>query len=309
MTLDEIVGQTVPISILRRGLSTGTLGHAYLLSGDRGLGKETTARAVARELVAQGGPMSELTMITGTDSIKIEHIRELRERASYSTAGNAVWIITDVERMTPEASNAFLKTLEEPRKGTFFFLTTTQVNNLLPTIVSRCLHLPFRSISEADICAWLAERTQSKPDDKKIQSIARLAHGSIGRAWDYWEGPLFERRDEVLSTLVKVPSLSYPEVLGLSLAWPEDRTLVSQDLRLFLSWQRDLLTVKNKLDLALYNPDYEAELVRISEYYSNHTLFQIIQQITEMGQAIKGNARIRFCLGYLLLLMKKGALP
>lgn len=307
MTLDEIVGQTVPISILKRGLATGTLGHAYLFSGEWGVGKRTTALAVSAELQKQGGPHSELHLLAGEGSIGVEEIRDLRQKATYASTGNTIWVITDVERMTAPASNALLKTLEEPRPGTYFFLTTTQVNALLPTIISRCQHLPFRNVPENAICAWLADRVGKEPQEPQISSLARLAQGSLGRAWEYWEGSLLEYRTEVIKKLISVPTASYPEILGLSQAWPEDRTLIGQDLQLFLGWHRDLLVVGNELDLVLYNPDYKDELKEISTYYSNHSLYKIIEQITEMGASIKGNARIRFCLGYLLLLMKKGA--
>ena len=94
----------------------------------------------------------------------------------------------------------------------------------------------------------------------------------------------------------------------MSQTWSEDRAQITQDLQLFLEWHRDLLTLKNQTDASLYNPDYRRELQEISAFYSNHSLFQIIQEITELGVAIQGNARIRFGLGYVLLLMKKGAL-
>src|SRR5690554_4990255 len=135
--LDSIVGQSLAVSILRRGLETNTLSHAYLFHGDAGLGKETTARAVADELIKQGGIYSQFRVIEGTPSIKIEQIRLLKEQSEYSQNGNLVWLIKDVDNMTPQAANAFLKTLEEPVKGVYFFLTTTSLHSLLPTIVSR----------------------------------------------------------------------------------------------------------------------------------------------------------------------------
>lgn len=302
------MGQVVPVSILKRGLHTKTLGHAYLFSGEEGLGKETTARLVAQELQRQGGPLSELHILMGDDTLGVDEIRSLRQTAAYAPAGHSIWIILGAERMTTQASNALLKILEEPPLGTYFFLTTTQAHRLLPTIISRCQHLPFRKISEIDIAHWLATRTGEEPDNHRIRSIARLAHGSIGKAWKYWEGAVLETRAEVISKLIRIPTLSYPEVLGMSQAWPEERLQLNYDLQLFLEWYRDLLTLKHELNLPLYNPGYERELQEMSAYYTESDLFSIIEQIAAMGKAIAGNARIRFCVGYLLLLMKKGAL-
>lgn len=308
VTLDQIRGQVVPVSVLVRALKARTLGHAYLFSGEEGLGKETVARAVAQELRKLGGSLSELHVLEGEKSIGVDDIRSLRQKAAYANAGYSIWIILNAERLTAAGSNALLKTLEEPPAGTFFFLTTTQIHSLLPTIVSRCQHLPFRSIAEEDICLWLAARTGHSPEDTSIQAIARLSRGSIGKAWEYWQGPLLEDRNAIVAKLVQVPTASYPEVLGMSQTWPEDRNKVALELQLFLEWHRDLLTVKNQVDLPLYNPGFEQELVRISNYYTNQNLFGIVEQIIETGRSIAGNGRIRFCVGYLLLLMKKGAL-
>lgn len=308
MVFDEIIGQKVPVTIFKRGFASDSLGHAYLFSGKDGLGKETFARAIADELLKRGGPQSELHVLSGDGTIKVEEIRNLRRAASLSSGGHSIWIIVGAERMGPEASNAFLKTLEEPPEGTYFFLTTSIVHGLLPTIVSRCIHIPFRPISESEICVWLSNRTGESTDDIQIQRAARLAQGSLGKAWQYWESSLLQTREEVISKLIKIPELSYAEALGLSQTWSEDKIEVALELQFFLEWFRDLLSVKNQLELPLYNPEYEGEMEKICDYYSNKDLFSIIQKISETVNAMSWNARIRFHLGYLLLLIKKGAL-
>lgn len=308
MTLDDIVGQTVPVSILKNALDANTMGHAYLFSGAKGLGKRTVARAVAHKLAERGGPLSEVHVIGGEETIKREEIVDLRRRVALAPAGHSIWIILDAHRLTVEASNALLKTLEEPPSGTYFILTTTQVHSLLTTIVSRCQHLPFRRISEEDICQWLANRANLSPDDAKIRSVARMAHGSLGKAWAYWKGFLLEAHDALVAKFIEVPKSSYPQVLGLSQSWPEDRQMILSELQLLSQWHRDLLIAKNGSDLPLYNASYKRELEEISSYYSQQDLVMIMEQIIETGKAIAGNGRIRFHIGYLLLLMKKGAL-
>ncbi len=308
MTLDDIVGQAVPVSILRNALNSNTLGHAYLFSGAEGLGKQTLARATAHKLAELGGPLSEIHVVGGQETIKREEIIELRRKVALAPAGYSIWIILGAHRLTPEASNALLKTLEEPPKGTYFLLTTTSIHGLLPTIISRCQHLPLQRVPEEDICRWLASRAKLGADDVKIQSIARMAHGSLGKAWAYWEGSLLEERDALVAKLMEVPKASYPQVLGLSQSWPEDREKIVSELQLFLQWHRDLLVVKLGSDMPLYNARYKRELEEISTYYSQQDLIMIMEQIVETGKAIAGNGRIRFYIGYLLLLMKKGAL-
>ena len=307
MTLEEIIGQAVPVAILQRALRNNTLGHAYLFSGEEGLGKETVARAVAQELAARGGPLSSLHVLGGEGSIKIEEIRSLRHTAAQAETGPTDRHILEAELLNPETRNALLKTLEEPVARTHFFLTTTKVQSMLPTIVSRCQHLQFRRIPEADICRWLAKRTQRSPEDAQIRTVAKLAQGSLGRALAYWEGSLLEEREAIIDKLMRVPRASYPAVLGFSQSWPENRDKIGQELDVIMEWHRDLLTVKNEIDLPLYNPGYGQELREIAALYTNEALLRIMETIMEMKRAVAGNGRIRFCLGYLLLMMKKGA--
>jgi len=308
VTLAEIVGQPVPVAILKRALATNTLGHAYLFSGEEGVGKETVARAVAEELARQTGTRSTLHVLGGDGSIKIEEIRSLRQTAALAAAGTTVWLLLDAERLTPEAGNALLKTLEEPAPGVHFFLTTAKVQSMLPTIVSRCQHLQFRRIPEEQIRLWLADRTGQDPEEERIRTIARLAQGSLGKALAYWEGSLLEERAGIIDLLKRVPWASYPAVLGFSQLWTENREKIGRELDVILEWHRDLLTVKNGIDLPLYNPGYEQDLQQISALYTNEALFRIIDTILEMKRALAGNGRIRFWLGYLLLMMKRGAL-
>src|SRR5690554_3142269 len=108
-TLDHVVGQAVPVSILKRALSTNRVGHAYLFSGAEGLGKETVARAMASELKRRGGPLSEIHILDGDETIRIDDIRELHRKAALVPSGFSIWIILEAKRMHVEASNAFLK--------------------------------------------------------------------------------------------------------------------------------------------------------------------------------------------------------
>jgi len=299
MSLSEVLGQPLAVTILQKSLEKGRLAHAYLFYGDDGVGKETTVRILARD--------SLLRVVEGSPTIKIDQIRMLREQSSYTQSSSLIWLIRDADQMTVEAANAFLKVLEEPTPGVYFFLTTTNIHRVLPTIVSRCQVIPFRSIPESIIQEYLAERYGQTPDNAQVRLVARMARGSIGRAVEYWDGPILERRREVIDKLIRIPTASYPEVLGFSQNWDEDRVQVREDLQLMLGWYRDLAAVKSGSSVGLYNPDYENELEKTSKLYSYMSIFDIMHEISEMMAAIGGNARPRFALCRLFLTMKKGA--
>lgn len=299
MTLREVLGQPVAVTILENSWARGQMAHAYLFYGDEGVGKETTVR-----ILAAG---AELRVVEGSPTIKIEQIRMLRQQSSYIQSGSVIWLIKDADNMTVQAANAFLKVLEEPSSGVYFFLTTTNLHRMLPTIVSRCQVVPFRAIPEAIICRILAERFNEEPDSSKVRLLARMARGSIGRALQLWDGPVLERRRQVLDTLVRIPTASFPEILGFSWQWDEERVQVLEDLQLMMGWYRDLAVVKSGSEVNLYNPDYAQELERISKLYAFMSLFDIMHEISETQTAVTGNVRPRFALGRLFLSMKKGA--
>ena len=113
MTLGEVLGQPVAVTILENSRAKGRLAHAYLFYGDDGVGKETAVRILAAD--------ADLRVVEGSPSIKIEQIRMLRQQSSYTQTGSLVWLIKDAENMTVQAANAFLKVLEEPNPGVYFF--------------------------------------------------------------------------------------------------------------------------------------------------------------------------------------------
>ncbi|HEY56595.1 MAG TPA: DNA polymerase III subunit gamma/tau, partial [Dehalococcoidia bacterium] len=114
----------------------------------------------------------------------IDEIRELRERANYapSQARYKVYIVDEVHMLTKEASNALLKTLEEPPPHVIFVLATTEIHKVLPTIISRCQHFDFRRIAQADMVSRLTHICSSegiKIEPEALRLIARSATGSL----------------------------------------------------------------------------------------------------------------------------------
>jgi DNA polymerase-3 subunit gamma/tau len=202
-TLAEVVGQEHVTQTLLNALSSGRVAHAYLFCGPRGTGKTSTGRILAKAVscLATGGsgepcntcPMCQaITEGRSLDVIEIDaasnrgidEIRGLRERANYapSQARYKVYIVDEVHMLTKEASNALLKTLEEPPSHVIFVLATTEVHKVLPTIISRCQHFDFRRIAQADMVSRLTHICGSegiKIEPEALRLIARSATGSL----------------------------------------------------------------------------------------------------------------------------------
>ena len=203
-TFSEVVGQPTVTRTLQNALRTGRVGHAFLLSGARGVGKTTTARILAKGLNCSksDGPSAEPCLecascteiaagtsmdvqeIDGATHNGVEQVRELRESARYSPARDRfkIWIIDEVHMLSTGAFNALLKTLEEPPPRVKFIFATTEYHKLPDTILSRCQQYDFRLIPSRELNAHLravADGEQIKISDAAIQRIARAAEGSV----------------------------------------------------------------------------------------------------------------------------------
>ncbi len=201
-TLAEVVGQEPTTQTLRNALNTGRISHAYLFCGPRGTGKTSTARILAKAVNCltngKGEPCNTCSMcqaITGARALdvieidaasnrRIEDIRELRERVNYAPnlARYKVYIIDEVHMLTPESSNALLKTLEEPPPYVIFILATTEAHKILPTILSRCQRFDFRRLSQADVISKLNRICQIEGihiEPESLRLIAKSATGSL----------------------------------------------------------------------------------------------------------------------------------
>ena len=228
-TFDEVVGQSTVTRTLRNALASGRIGHAFLLSGARGVGKTTTARILAKALNCVKGPTAdpcgecdscqEITAgtsldvqeIDGATNNSVDQVRELRESARYNPARDRfrIWIIDEVHMLSTGAFNALLKTLEEPPPRVKFIFATTEYHKLPDTILSRCQQYDFRMIPARDIQAHLrsvAQGEKIKVSDEALARIARAAEGSARDALSLFDQVLSfsgdEVRDEDISALL-----------------------------------------------------------------------------------------------------------
>jgi DNA polymerase-3 subunit gamma/tau len=203
-TFAEVVGQDTVVRTLTNAIATSRLGHAFLLSGARGVGKTTTARILAKALNCSGadGPTAEPCLrcpsceevaagncldvqeIDGATNNGVDQVRELRESARYNPARDRfkVWIIDEVHMLSKEAFNALLKTLEEPPPRVKFIFATTEYHKIPDTILSRCQQYDFRLVPAREIAAHLRKVAAAEGvqvSDEALFRMARAAEGSV----------------------------------------------------------------------------------------------------------------------------------
>ena len=209
-TFSDLAGQEHVGNTLRQAVMQGRVSHSYLFCGTRGSGKTTTARVLAKAVNClnpqQGDPCEECAICVSINEGRnldiieldaasnrgVEEIREIRDKVHFQPAQNRrkVYIIDEAHMLTREASNAFLKTLEEPPAHVIFILCTTEADRLLPTILSRCQRYDFRRLPGQTIYDRLAYITDQEaiaihPD--ALRMIARNAGGSMRDALNILE--------------------------------------------------------------------------------------------------------------------------
>ena len=201
-TFAEIIGQEHVTRTLANAIESNRVAHAYIFSGVRGVGKTTAARILAKALNCAKGPTAEpdntcdscreISAGTSLDVLEIDaasnrgidQIRELREMVRYAPATSRykIVILDEAHQLTDEASNALLKTLEEPPERVVFILATTRAEDLVETIKSRAQLFQFRSLTFREISGQIEKI--AKAENLKIESgavavLARAAEGSL----------------------------------------------------------------------------------------------------------------------------------
>ncbi len=202
-TLAEVVGQQQVTQTLLNALGSQRVSHAYLFCGPRGTGKTSTGRILSKAVncltndgkgepcntcaICQAitdGSAIDVIEIDAASNTGVDDIRSLREKVNYAPnqARYKVYIIDEVHMLSNSASNALLKTLEEPPPQVIFILATTESHKVLPTIMSRCQRFDFRRIAQADVVDKLThicstEGIQIEPEALRL--IARATTGSL----------------------------------------------------------------------------------------------------------------------------------
>lgn len=268
-SFDEVVGQEHITTALKNAIIQGKVGHAYLFSGPRGVGKTTTARILAKALNCEKGPTPnpcnqckncreidegismDVIEIDAASNRRIDDIRNLRESVKFAPVNSRykIYIIDEVHMLTDEAFNALLKTLEEPPAHVKFILATTEPYKVKVTIRSRCQHFAFRRLSVTEIVQQLQKIAKSEGipiEEEALFLIARNADGAMRDAESIF--------DQVVAYV------------------PQGKTITSEDVRNVLG---------------TINEEYYEKFVDGIYSQSYTKLLQIIDEVVSRGHDLK----------------------
>ncbi len=198
----ELIGQEHVRTTIENAITQNRIAHGYIFSGQRGTGKTTVARILARCLNCVEGPTTQpcgkcasCLEITGGNTVDvieidaasnrgINEMRELRENVRYRPARDRykVFIVDEAHQITSEAFNALLKTLEEPPEWVVFILCTTEAHKIPTTIASRCQQFSFRSVDFAEVAGrmeWICKQEGIEADPEALSVLAQAGEGSV----------------------------------------------------------------------------------------------------------------------------------
>jgi DNA polymerase-3 subunit gamma/tau len=203
-TFDELIGQSHIAQTLSNAITSNRIAHAFLFTGTRGTGKTSSARILAKSLnceasdkptphpcgkcnscqaIARGDDI-DVIEIDAASNTGVDNVREIIENSQFRPARSRfkVYIIDEVHMLSKSAFNALLKTLEEPPEHVKFILATTEVEKVLPTILSRCQRYDFRNIPTREIATHLKSvcaQEKIQADDDAILLVAKAGAGSM----------------------------------------------------------------------------------------------------------------------------------
>lgn len=284
ISFGTIEGHDRPVTILKRALANRTLAHAYLFSGEAGIGKKMTAFALAaavhcqdarpeggcgvcpscRKVAALGHPDVHLLVPDG-DEIKIDQVRQVQADLALKPfeGEKKVLIVDGAESMNQASSNAFLKTLEEPPGDTLIILISALAQSLLATIRSRCQEIRFHPLPRRTLAQALMKKRGLSEGDAWF--LAALAQGSMGRGLEMDALQEKTAREEFASLWSGLASMGPAELLAQAETLSKDRERLERMLDLGVERLRDALVYRETREERLLINEQAKDLLRERE--------------------------------------------
>jgi len=308
MPFCDIYGQDRQIGVLQSAMRRERVPHAYLFHGIQGVGKKTTARALAaalncREnnadfcgrcpscLKAERHTHPDIVVIEPDGIfIKIDRIRDLQNQIQFRPfeGRKRVFILADADRMNDASANALLKTLEEPSPSNILILTTSRLHKLPQTIMSRCQKIRFQPLRSEVVLSVLVDTVSM--DAEEAGAVAASAGGSIGRALEIQTESFLDFKQEVTGLLSATGCVPL-DMIFLADSFGKDRDSALQRLDILREWYRDMLVYRELHDAdRLMHRDIAEATKDCSEKMAGADILENMKTVRNIQSAIEQNA-------------------
>lgn len=323
----DIIGQEQIKEHLQNAICTGKISHAYIINGERFAGKEFIAQVFAMALQCEAGkgePCQEChsckQALSGNqpDIIRVTHekpgsigVDDIRAQINgdiaikpYSSPYK-IYIVNEAEKMTVQAQNALLKTLEEPPAYAVILLLTTNVNALLQTILSRCVILNMKPVADELVKNFLM--TQMQVPDYKAEVCVAFARGNIGKAKLLAASEDFDKvKEEALSLLKYVHDMDITEMIAAIKKISEYKLDVGDYLDILSIWYRDVLLFKatNDANHLVFREEI-GNIRKVAGRTSYEGIESVIHALSRAKTRLDANVNFELTMELLLLEMKE----
>ncbi len=325
---EQIIGHESIIGHLQNAISAHKVSHAYILHGEEGMGKKLLASAFAKTLQceesgilacnrckscmqADSGNHPDIIWVThekvsiGVDDIRLQVNGDIQIKPYNSPY--KVYIIDSADKLTEQAQNALLKTMEEPPEYAVILLLVSNVNVILPTILSRCVQLNLKSVDKAAIKEFLM--IQHHIPDYKAEMAATFSGGNVGKAIKYASSEDFEKmKGDVLHILKYIDEMELHEVISGLKTLTANKNSIEDYIDLMTLWYRDVVMYKATMDpdLLLYREEF-SYIKNQANIRSYEGVEKIIYAMEKAKIRLKANVNFDIAIELMLLTLKENS--
>lgn len=323
----DIIGHEDIVKHFKSSIELGKVSHAYILNGEKGAGKRTLAKVVAKTLQcetseqdpcgtchsciqAESGNQPDIIWVNhekpnviSVDEIRKQVVNDI-DLKPYSSKYK-IYIIPDAQLMNPQAQNALLKTLEEPPEYAIILLLTNNVDKFLPTILSRCIVLNFKPVEQLQMMEYLV--TQLGLDQEKARFCTDFAQGNLGKAvrlaisQDY-----NEIREESIHLLRNIDELEIDEIIHMVKNMNKYKLNVTDYIDIMTMWFRDILMVKisNSPNKLIFKDEF-SKMKKQASKISYEGIEKVLEAMDKLKVRLEANVNFDIAMELMLLTIKE----
>ncbi len=325
-TFAHVVGHEEIVKHLQSAIQMNKISHAYIFAGEDGIGKNfvadifaTTIQCELKEdnpctlckscLQSASGNQPDIKRVLhekasiGVDDIRLQINNDIGVKPYASPY--KIYILDEAEKMTEQAQNALLKTIEEPPEYAVIILLTNNVNAFLPTILSRCVILNFKSVGKGEIKRYLME--QEKIPDYQAEISAAFASGNLGKAIKYALSESFmQLKSDVIHLMKNIREIDIAEISDAVKYLAENKSQIEDCLDLMMLWYRDVLMFKATRDVnhLLYKDELQ-DIKNQAKVLSFENLERIMNSFATVKSRLKANVNFDIAIELLLINMNE----
>ncbi|MEG2350192.1 MAG: DNA polymerase III subunit delta' [Hungatella sp.] len=323
----DILGHEMIKEHFQKAIEAQKVSHAYILSGEAGMGRKSLANAFALTLLCEKGnaqpcmechACKQVLSENHPDLIYVRHekptsvgVDDIREQVNDTimirpySSDYKLYIIDEAEKMTVQAQNALLKTIEEPPSYAIIILLTTNQEAFLPTILSRCVQLKLKPLQDFVIKGYLVQTLGVS--EEKADLYAAFSRGNLGKAIRLAGSDEFQLMyQEVLGMLRRIKSLDISELLNYIHKLKEENLDLYECLDFMQLWYRDVLMFKVTKDanLLVFKDDYKT-INEMSKMTGYDGFENILAAIDKTRVRMDANVNMELAMELMLLAMKE----